>query len=201
MEKDFKNIWQKNKINIGKIKNNLKAFINKLVNSIWFIIILGILLLAKTIFFYQNTIAQSESLPFITIIGSFSFIAVIVCFLCVLPNRLRGTLGIIIDFLISILLFSDNCYYTYSNNVLSIAQITNIQYGEEILSTLPMLIELKHILYFIDIIIIVILLLTKVIKISKKEKKTRKELISKCLIGIIGIIIFLHNRSKICGKR
>ena len=198
MNKELELINNKNRKHITK---KLKKFLNKVVNSIGFIIILGILVLAKTIFFYKNTIALSEPLSLMTIIGSASFIAVVVCFLCVLPNRLRAILGIIINFLISILLFSDNCYYTYSNSVLSVAQITNIQYGEEIISTLPMLIELKHILYFLDIIIIFTLLLTKIIKINKKEKKTKKALIAKWLIGITGVIIFLHNRSKICRKR
>ena len=190
MEKDLEKIHNKSESNIEKIKSDLKTMLNKWINSIWFIIALGIFILGKTIFFYQNTIAQSELLPFETIIASSSFIVVIICFLCILPNRLRGILGIVIDFLISILLFADNCYYTYSNSVLSIAQITNLQYGEEILGTLPMIIELKQILYFLDIIILAILLITKVIKINKKERKTKKQLAIKWTAGIIGVVFF-----------
>ena len=114
----------------------------------------------------------------------------LVCFLCVLPNRGRVISAICIDIFFSILLFSDNVYYIYSNSVLSVAQITNLQYGEEIMSTLPMVIQAKQILYFVDIIIFMLLIIFKIVKIYKKEKKTRKQLILKYIVGIIGVIMF-----------
>ena len=88
----------------------------------------------------------------------FIFIFVIVCIQNVLPNRARVYTTIITNFLISALLFADNLYYLYSSNVLSVLQISNLQYGEEILTTIPKLIQFKHIVYFIDIIIVLILI-------------------------------------------
>ena len=178
---------------LNKTKDGAKKVIkglNKSVNSIYFAIIIGILIFAKTFLFYYHTIAIGEKLYIDTILGTFSFIVVIVCFLCVLPNRPRAILAIIVDFITSLILFGDNVYYNYSNSVLSIAQITNLQYGEEIKSTLPMLIKLYQILYFLDIIILAILLITKKIKIEKKEKKTKKQLLGKWTLGIIGLTIF-----------
>lgn len=67
-------------------------------------------------------------------------------------------------------MFADNIYYTYSSNVLSVLQITNLQYGEEIMSTLPMLLKMHQILYFIDILLLVILFVSKFIKLEKGEK-------------------------------
>ena len=172
--------------NIEKIKEIL----NKAINSIWFPIFIGIIIFFKTILFYNNTINIDDKLELETIIGTMSFSTVLVCFLCVLPNRGRVISAICIDIFFSILLFSDNVYYIYSNSVLSVAQITNLQYGEEIMSTLPMVIQAKQILYFVDIIIFMLLIIFKIVKIYKKEKNTRKQLILKYIVGIIGVIMF-----------
>lgn len=178
---------------LNKTKEGIRKginILNKGVNSIYFAVIIGILILAKTFLFYYHTIAIGEQLYSDTIIGTISFVIVIICFLWVLPNRGRAILAMIVDFIISLLLFGDNVYYNYSNSVLSIAQITNLQYGGEIMSTLPMVMKLYQILYFLDIFILVILLITKNIKIEKKNKKNKKQLIGKSILGIIGIIIF-----------
>lgn len=178
---------------LNKTKEGIRKginILNKGVNSIYFAVIIGILILAKTFLFYYHTIAIGEQLYSDTIIGTISFVIVIICFLCVLPNRGRAILAMIVDFIISLLLFGDNVYYNYSNSVLSIAQITNLQYGGEIMSTLPMVMKLYQILYSLDIFILVILLITKNIKIEKKNKKNKKQLIGKSILGIIGIIIF-----------
>lgn len=172
--------------NIEKIKEIL----NKAINSIWLPIFIGIIIFFKAILFYNNTINIDDKLELETIIGTMSFSIVLVCFLCVLPNRGRVISAICIDIFFSILLFSDNVYYIYSNSVLSVAQITNLQYGEEIMSTLPMVIQAKQILYFVDIIIFMLLIIFKIVKIYKKEKKTRKQLILKYIVGIIGVIMF-----------
>ena len=172
--------------NIEKIKEIL----NKAINSIWFPIFIGIIIFFKAILFYNNTINIDDKLELETIIGTMSFSVVLVCFLCILPNRGRAISAICIDIFFSILLFSDNVYYIYSNSVLSVAQITNLQYGEEIMSTLPMVIQAKQILYFVDIIIFMLLIIFKIVKIYKKEKNTRKQLILKYIVGIIGVIMF-----------
>lgn len=164
---------------------------NKIVNSVWFVIIVGILILLKTILFYYNTVAISDRLYSDTVIGTIFFIVMLGCFLCVLPNRGRVAGTIVVDAFISILLFCDNVYYNYSNSVLSVAQLMNIQYGEEIMGTLPMLLKLYQVLYFIDILVLLIFIALKKLKIEKKEKKTKKQLILKLVVGIIGVIIFL----------
>ena len=178
---------------LNKTKEGMEKGIkglNKAVNSIYFAVIIGILILAKAFLFYYHTIAIGEQLYSDTIIGTISFVVVIVCFLCVLPNRARAILAIIVDFIVSLILFGDNIYYNYSNSVLSVAQITNLQYGGEIISTLPMVLKLYQILYFLDIIILIVLLITKKIGIEKKEKKTKKQLLGKGILGVIGLIIF-----------
>ncbi len=167
-----------------------KEVINKVFNSIGFVIFIGILLLIKTLIFYYSTIAINETLDLETVIGTISFITIIVCLFGMLPNRARIITTMIISFLISLLLFGDHVYYIYSNSVLSVAQISNLQYGEEILSTLLVVMQLKQSLYFIDTIIIILLLLAKVLKIEKKENHIKQQLMVKYITGIIGVIIF-----------
>lgn len=174
---------------LGKRKN-IKDIINKYFNSIVFVIFLGILIFIKTLLFYSNTIGKGEEIELETILVTLSFIIDIVCFLCLLPNRARIVTGVIVNFLLSLLLFGDEVYYIYSNSVLSIAQFTNLQYGNEILNTLPELLEAKQILYFIDIIIIIILLLTGFFKIKKVQIKSKAQFFVKFVIGIT-VIIFL----------
>lgn len=171
-------------------RKDIKDIINKYFNSIVFVIFLGILIFIKTLLFYSNTIGKGEEIELETILVTLSFVIDIVCFLCIIPNRARIVIGIIINFLLSLLLFGDEVYYIYSNSVLSIAQFTNLQYGNEILNTLPELLEAKQILYFIDMIIIIILLLTGFLKIKKIQIKSKAQFFVKFVIGIT-VIIFL----------
>ncbi len=166
-----------------------KEVINKVFNSIWFVILIGGLLLGKTFLFYHNTIAINEPIEIETIVGTVCFIIVLVCFLSILPNRIRIITSIVIDFSVSLLLFADHVYYIFSNSVISVAQITNLQYGEEIAGTLPMVMQVKQILYFLDMIVFVGLGLGKIIKWEKKEKATTRQLVGKVITGMAGILI------------
>ena len=178
---------KENKINIEKIKE----IVNRFFNSIGFPIVIGILLFLKTIFFYLNTISIRETIDIDTVLGTIAFLATVFCMICALPNRGRTVTTIVVDILLSIILFADNVYHTYSSSVLSVAQIMNLQYGEEIMDTLPMLLQVKEILYFLDILLIIILLCAKGLKIQKKAKTNWKMKIAKATVGIIAIVLFL----------
>lgn len=184
------NMKQTEKENKKINKEKIKEMANKFFNSIGFPIIIGILLFLKTIFFYQNTISIRETIDKETILGTITMLSTMIWAICVfLPNRGRIITTIIVDILASILLLADNLYHTYSSSVLSVAQIMNLQYGEEIMSTLPMLVQIKHILYFIDILVIGILLCKKILKIQKKKKLQMKYKIPKVIVGILVTII------------
>ena len=186
-------IKKKENVSEEKInKEKIKDMANKFFNSIGFPIIIGILMFLKTIFFYVNTITVQETLDDgIVILGTIAFISTMIWMICMfLPNRGRIITTIVVDIFVSILLLADNLYHTYSSSVLSVAQIMNLQYGEEIMSTLPMLVQTKHIFYFIDILVIGILLITKIFKIQKKKKLQMKYKIAKVIIGILVMIIF-----------
>ena len=172
-------------------KEKIKNKVNQFFNSIGFPIMIGILLLLKTIYFYQDTISIRETIDKETILGTIAFLSTIVCLICILPNRGRIITTIIVDVLLSVLLLADNLYHTYSSSVLSVAQILNLQYGEEIMNTIPMLMQLEKFLYFIDMILVGILLAVKILKIEKKEALTLKKQIIKiavCLVLVIGLL-------------
>ena len=172
-------------------KTKIKEIINRFFNSIGFTIVIGILLFLKTIFFYLNTISIRETIDKATVLGTLAFLATIICMICALPNRGRTITTIVVDILLSIILFADNVYHTYSSSVLSVAQIMNLQYGEEIMDTLPMLIQAKEILYFLDILLIIVLLCAKGLKIQKKAKTNWKMKLAKATVGIVSIVLFL----------
>ena len=90
-----------------------KEVINKVCNSIGLVILIGLFLLGKTFLFYQYTIAMNEPLEAMTILGTISFILVVICFLSILPNRTRIVTTIIVDLLISLVLFGDHIYYIF----------------------------------------------------------------------------------------
>lgn len=172
-------------------KRKIKNKVNQFFNSIGFPVMIGILLLLKTIYFYQDTISIRETIDKETILGTIAFLSTIVCLICILPNRGRIITTIIVDVLLSVLLLADNLYHTYSSSVLSVAQILNLQYGEEIMNTIPMLMQLEKFLYFIDMILVGILLAVKILKIEKKEALTLKKQIIKivvCLVLVIGLL-------------
>lgn len=181
-------------------KQKINETIMKIFNSVWFCIIIGVIIFFKTLLFYNSTVAISEALEAETIIGTLSFIIVLICFLSVLTNRARVTITIIIDILLSILIFADNVYYVFSNSFLSVAQISNLQYGGEIMSSLPTLLNIKQIWYFIDIIIIALLLLVRILKLEKKPKSTKKQIVAKCVTFAVGIAIFIFVGVKFIEK-
>lgn len=182
----------KNKEKVALTQNqNSKRILQKGLNSIAFPIVIGIGLLIKTVFFYTQTIASTEGLAMETMIGTTIILTTLTCFLAMLPNRARILTTLGLDAVLSLILWGDGLYYQYSNNVLSVSQITNLQYGEEIMGTLPMLLQVNQLIYMIDILIVIGLILGKVISISQKPKKSKKQRLGKILFGIIGSILFV----------
>jgi len=173
------------------VRQKIKENLNKIVNSNFFIIILMIVVFLKTILFYKSTICINEKIYINTIQMSIMYILSLFGMLYLLPKKGRNIAGIIMNILISILLFADNIYYSYSSNVLSVLQISNLQYGEEIMSTLPLLLKLPQILYFIDILTLIILIATSIIKIEKGKKSKTKFIVCRTIIGIICMIFFI----------
>ena len=172
------------------MKQKIKEVLNLVLNSRIFVALLGIMIFVKTIYFYKSTIMVFEQMETQTLIGTIAFIITILCLLMCLPNKIRIKLSLIISVLISLLLWADNIYYIYSSSVISIEQLTNLQYTEQIIGTIPSLIRISQIVYFIDFIIIGILYLAKVLKIEKEKRYNDKQKLINLVIALVGVIIF-----------
>ena len=79
--------------------NKIKQISNKIVNSFWFVLIIGIIILLKTIFFYNNTITANEEIEGKLIVGTIFFVTILMCFICVLPNRARVISSLVVNIL------------------------------------------------------------------------------------------------------
>ena len=173
------------------MKEKVKQLLNIVLNSRLFIVFLSIMLYIKTVYFYLNTVmSPAKVILQITILGTISYITTICCFLIILPNKIRVKVGIILNFLISLLLWADNVYYMYSASVLSVEQLTNLQYTEQIINTVPSLIKFSQIIYIIDFIIIGVLYLLNILKTDKEKKYSKKQKNMNLIIAIFGIIVF-----------
>lgn len=157
-----------------KIIDGIKKCINKIINSELFPIILGLILFFKVALFYKLTIYKVDTYQISILSKSFIYSMFLVTFLYVFKNRLRFITGTIINFLLSLLLFADNLYYNYSTSLISVAQISNLQYAEQITASLGDLLSFVYIFYFVDIVFVAILLIIKFLKIEKINKRAWK---------------------------
>lgn len=161
---------QNNKLMVIKKVPKIKEIAEYILSTRWYTLLIGVIILLKTIFFYGNTVFHNDTIWLWSIRQTCFFIVIIVFPLLLIRKSVRRfEVGAIINFLISFLLFADELYYTYASNILSVMQTGNMQYKEEIISVIPTLLNKRQILYFIDFVIIVILLIGKFVKI-KQEK-------------------------------
>ncbi len=169
----------------GNIVEKVKKYLNLIINSELFIILLGIVLFLKMFFFYKQTIYVAESIEVQIISRTFIFSMFVVTFLFLLPNRTRFIVGTLLNLLLSILMLGDNVYYNYSTGLLSVAQISNLQYSGEIGNAIGNLLSIGQIVYFIDILLMCILFIIKFIKLEKIKGRKFKPAIVYIVVMII----------------
>lgn len=163
----------------------IRKGINLIINSELVIILIGLLLFCKMILFYKNTIYSFDVFQNEIAVKTFIFSMFIVTFLFLFKNRSRFVIGTLINLLLSILMFGDELYYGYSTSFLSVSQLSNVQYSEQIAVALKELLHIYQVLYFVDIIIILLLLITRFVKIEKIKKRAYKPAIVYISIMII----------------
>ena len=164
-------------------KDVIKSTADLIFNTRIFVILVGIFIMLKTVMLYKVGMG-CPSLRNEDIIMNLTFILVFLTLPMLFNGKIRFWLTLIVDLIISTLLFVNELYYSYSSNLVSISQISNLRYGREISASLPVLLHLKQIWYFIDIIILIILFAIKKIKIRKQSRKTY-------IVGIVYAIIVL----------
>lgn len=104
----------------------------------------------------------------------------------------------IVYFICSILIYANYIYYNYSTNFLSVFQIENVKYAEEIGISLQYLINLKSVfIFFIDNVVF----LTLSILILKYRKKDKLMLINKRYPKYIILILIIILNIVILNKK
>ena len=171
-------------------ENKLLQAVEYILSSRWYVVLIGIVLLLKTTFFYGNTVFKNDTIWLWSLRQTALFIVVIVFPLLLFKKSVRRfEVGMIINFLVSLLLFMDELYYTYASNILSVMQVGNMQYKDEILAAIPSLLDKSQILYFIDFVIIAILLLGKFVKIKQNDVFK----VAPALITFVCILFFCNS--------
>ena len=173
---------------INNLLIGLRKWINEIINSELFPIVIGFMLFFKVALFYKLTIYNVSSYNMDILAKSFIYSMFIVSILYIFKNRLRFIIGTILNVLFSMLLFADNLYYNYSTGLISISQISNLQYSEQIGVTLKDLLSTIHLLYFADIFLIAILIVVKVVKIKKIKTRAWKP-----AILYLAIMLFVYS--------
>ena len=172
---------------INKIKN---AEIEDILSSRWFIFIMGVILILKTLLFYADTVFFSEHIWLWTVRQTIFFIIIMLSPLLLFrSSKTRFIVAQIINLFISFVLFADELYFEYASNIISVMQAGNLQYKDEILAAIPSLLKLRQILYFIDFPIIILLFVRGTISVKKRKNFEFKPVI----VMLIGIIILCSN--------
>lgn len=161
----------------NKVLDVVKKYANIVINSHLYVILIGLILTAKMILFYYNTIYQKIPMNRDIIPYTFIFSMFIVSFLFLLKNKSRFIVSTIVNFLFSCLMFADEVYYSYSSGIISIAQFGNLKYSEQIAATIGDLVKFTQIFYFIDIVFVLFLISIKFIRLKKDERYQWKPIV------------------------
>ena len=192
---------------VGKLKLGIRNFKNKIKNgwsnfkeadkkemftnifsSRYYLVFIFIVILLKTMVFSFDTVFYKNGgiWPWYIRQTSFFIMIMVATMLLFRKSRWRFVCGVILNFLISLLLFADELYFEYASNIISVMQAGNVQYKDEILAAIPSLLKVRQILYFIDFPIIAFCLITKKVKVEKI-----KDFKLKPIIIMSGVIVIL----------
>lgn len=112
------------KEDISTLKSmNKKELFTKIFSSRYFILFTFIIILLKTLLFSADTVFYKEGIWLWYIRQTSFFIIIMVAPMFLFRNsRCRFAYGMILDFLVSLLLFADELYYSYASNIISVMQ-------------------------------------------------------------------------------
>lgn len=177
-------------LNTLLIRNNKREIIKELILNILqnnFIFLIGAILLVYKGLLLNNLIGlQIEGTSVILYVVLSSLLI-----MCPTINH-KDKFGYIymnaINLIVTIIIYADFLYYSYSTNFLSFYQIENIKYSKEIASGLSCIIDVKtFLIFFIDNILVILLSILA----YKKLKHTHYS--NKILKGVLILIILLLN--------
>lgn len=188
---------KKGKYEPERLINPPDGIFTKLVNSNVLIIIFGVVIFLKAIMFYKYTVYKDIVIPEHEIWYNASFILMfLVPVLLINNNKIRYVCILLLDLFISIIFFADELYYSYSSMVISVNQAGNIRYIKEILDTVKYLLNIRQILYFVDMAVFIGLL--KFIKYKDIRKGTKDRGYKNILVSLLIIYMCIGNIVSLC---
>lgn len=182
MKNGIRNAWTKFK------ETDKKELFTTIFSSRYFALFIFIVILLKTMVFSLDTVFYKNGGIWPWYIRQTANFIVIMVAPMLLFRRSRGRFayGMILNLLVSILLFADELYYEYASNIISVMQAGNIQYKDEIMAAIPSLLRIRQILYFIDFPLISYFLISKKVKVKKvKDFKWKPVII---MAGVIAVL-------------
>ena len=189
-EKNNKNINIENK-KTDKFIKGLKEFIR---NNILFLIGTFLLVYKGLLLNYSIELEIGKDVILYTIIVAF----LLVCPMINNRNKFSYIYFNIMYFIVTLIIFSDFIYYSYSTNFLSFYQLVNLQYSKEIASGFQSIINAKSIIVFwIDNVFVIALSILAYKKFGSKYYRNR--IIKTILIIVIIVLNIVLVRTKING--
>ncbi len=178
----FKNAWETFK------ETDKKELFTNIFSSRYFILFIFIIIFIKTIIFLGNTVFYKNGgiWPWHLRQTAFFIIIMVAPMLLFRSSRTRFGYGIILNLLVSALLFADELYYLYASNIISVMQAGNLQYKNEIMAAIPSLLKFRQIFYFIDFPIIIYFLASKKVKVEKIKNFKLKPVL---IMGLVIIVL------------
>ncbi|MCM3444470.1 LTA synthase family protein (plasmid) [Metabacillus halosaccharovorans] len=187
--------------------NNFHQKIRDVFHHFWFFLFLAIIFLWIKTFIIQltqfdlgleNTIQQF--LLFLNPLGSSMFL---LGFSFLFKGRKKYLGLIIIDLLLTILLYANTLYYRFFNDFITLPTLMQTQNFGDVSSSVATLIKPYDFVYFIDILVLILLLTFRFVKIKKRETSKWKVsiLFSVALvISMINLILAESDRPQLLTR-
>ncbi|MCM3236697.1 LTA synthase family protein [Heyndrickxia oleronia] len=175
---------------MGNIKSKIHSLLNKKF-SLFFLIV--ILFWLKSYAVYQaefNLDIKNSMQAFLLFFNPISSALLFFGFALFFKGRARTIAIIVIDLILSILLYANVCYYRFFNDFITIPVLFQTKNFGDLGGSAAALMEPYDVLYFLDTIIIIGLIVFKVIK-SQAEKINRRSIFAVFAAAIAFFIINL----------
>ncbi|MGE8206390.1 LTA synthase family protein [Heyndrickxia sp. NPDC080065] len=158
-----------------KIKSNIYSLLNKKFSLFYLVVVLFWI---KSYAVYQvefNLDIKNSMQAFLLFFNPISSALFFFGFALFFKGRARSIAMIVIDVVLSILLYANVCYYRFFNNFITIPVLFQTKNFGSLGGSATALMKPYDVLYFLDIIIIVGLILFKVVK-SQAERMNRRSI-------------------------
>lgn len=180
-----------------KNKHKICYILRNVLESRFIYIIICALLMWKTLLFYDNVGINIDDYENILTFSIMFILVTLYPIWIIKKNKNRFYAAMILNVVISIVLFADCVYWKFAVNMLSVSQILYVKYAEEIANSIFYYLEQSQIYFFIDIpILIGIWAISRIPLIRKKTKTVKHNKGKRRIILAVICLIYLIRYTK-----